>query len=30
MPNGKSLLGEVEKKLGLPPLFQVAESLDKI
>jgi len=25
----RSMLGELEKKLGLPPIFKVAESLEK-
>lgn len=25
----RSMIGELEKKLGLPPLFKVTESLDK-
>ena len=29
MQRGKSLLAEVEKKLGLPPLSQAADSLEK-
>lgn len=29
MPNGKSLLSQVEEKLGLPQLSTIAESLNK-
>jgi len=29
MPNGRGILSEVERKLGLPPLLQIGQSLEK-